>query len=75
MAVNPDKDLRKVAEEQGWPVRDFRRPVRLRSKIAAQAVRPRNQVAAGLAAVAVGAVVFGWVVIRAKSEQARTGRG
>jgi HAD superfamily hydrolase (TIGR01490 family) len=75
VAVNPDKDLRKVAEERGWPVRDFRRPVRLRSRIAAQAVRPRNQVVAGLAAVAVGAFVFGWIVIRARSEQARNRRG
>jgi hypothetical protein len=23
-AVNPDSDLRAVAKEQGWPVRDFR---------------------------------------------------
>jgi HAD superfamily hydrolase (TIGR01490 family) len=74
VAVNPDKELRKIAEEHGWPVRDFRRPVRLRSKIAAQAGRPRNQVAAGLAAVAVGAVVFGWVVVRSRTEQARARR-
>ena len=34
VAVNPDKDLRRIAEERGWQIRDFRRPVRLRTRIA-----------------------------------------
>ena len=34
VAVNPDKALRREAEERGWQIRDFRRPVRLRSRIA-----------------------------------------
>lgn len=31
-AVNPDKELRRLAEEQGWPVLVFTRPVGLRSR-------------------------------------------
>ncbi len=30
VAVNPDKALRRLAAQQDWPVRDFRRPVTLR---------------------------------------------
>jgi len=33
-AVNPDKDLRRVAESRDWPVLVFTRPVALRSKVA-----------------------------------------
>ena len=32
-AVNPDKDLRKLAVARGWPVLHFNRPVTLRSHI------------------------------------------
>lgn len=30
VAVNPDRELRRIAEERGWPVRDLQRPVSLR---------------------------------------------
>ena len=33
VAVNPDKELRKVAEERGWPVLKFERQVSLRTRI------------------------------------------
>lgn len=33
-AVNPDKALRKLAVERGWPVLIFQRPIRLRDRIA-----------------------------------------
>jgi HAD superfamily hydrolase (TIGR01490 family) len=32
-AVNPDKDLRKLAAAKGWPILQFTRPVTLRSRI------------------------------------------
>jgi HAD superfamily hydrolase (TIGR01490 family) len=32
-AVNPDKALRRLAMERGWPVKEFRRPVRMRSRM------------------------------------------
>jgi HAD superfamily hydrolase (TIGR01490 family) len=49
VAVNPDRDLRKVAEERGWQVRDFRRPVRLRTRIA-RVPAPKPPVAAAVGA-------------------------
>lgn len=54
-AVNPDKELKKVAEEKEWPVLVFNRPVGLSSR--AKVSRPT------LAALAVGgAVAFGGYV-------------
>ena len=47
-AVNPDKELRRVAVANGWPVLVFTRPITLRSRVP---VRPT------LAALAVGGVV------------------
>jgi hypothetical protein len=47
-AVNPDKELRKVATTQGWPVLVFTKPVALRSGVP---YKPT------LAALAVGGVV------------------
>ena len=33
VAVNPDKPLRRHAAEQGWRLREFRRPVRMRARL------------------------------------------
>src|SRR4030067_490263 len=49
VAVNPDKDLRKEAEAREWDIRDFRRPVRLRTRIAQAAIRPESLTARGAA--------------------------
>ncbi len=66
VAVNPDRELRREAEARGWDIRDFRRPVRLRTRIATTAAKPRTQVAAGAVAAVVVAAIFGWVVIRSR---------
>jgi HAD superfamily hydrolase (TIGR01490 family) len=66
VAVNPDKDLRKEAEEREWDIRDFRRPVRLRTRIAQTATRPKTQVTAGVVAAAAAAGILAWVVIRSR---------
>jgi HAD superfamily hydrolase (TIGR01490 family) len=66
VAVNPDKELRRQAEERGWDVRDFRRPVRLRTRIAQTAAHPKTQVAAGVMAAAAAAAIVGWLVIRSR---------
>jgi phosphoserine phosphatase len=66
VAVNPDRELRREAEQRGWDIREFRRPVRLRSRIASAAARPRNQVAAAAVAAGAVAIVFGWVVLRSR---------
>jgi HAD superfamily hydrolase (TIGR01490 family) len=55
--VNPDRELRRVAQERGWPVRSFVAPVRLRSRI-----RP---VAPVVVAVGVGAAALVGVGIAA----------
>jgi HAD superfamily hydrolase (TIGR01490 family) len=53
-AVNPDRALRKAAAERGWPVREFSRPVPVRSRFGV----PAAPVVTG-AAVGVGAAVVG----------------
>ncbi|MEO6971929.1 MAG: hypothetical protein ABI135_00685 [Rhodoferax sp.] len=32
-AVNPDKDLRRIARDRGWPILVFDKPVALRSTV------------------------------------------
>jgi HAD superfamily hydrolase (TIGR01490 family) len=66
VAVNADKDLRREAEERGWDIRDFRRPVRLRTRIARTATRPKTQVTAGVVAAGAAAAILAWVVIRSR---------
>ncbi|MGE5226660.1 MAG: HAD family hydrolase [Planctomycetaceae bacterium] len=69
VAVNADKELRHLAEERGWEIRDFRNPVRLRTRIAS-AVPPKR---AGAAAAVVGAAAVGgvliWVAVRSRIDR------
>jgi phosphoserine phosphatase len=58
--VNPDKPLRKVAAERDWPVREFRRPVRMRSRIPTLPTPPGPPVAYAGVAVAAGAAGLVW---------------
>jgi len=55
-AVNPDRELRRIAREREWPVLVFDRPVALRSRMPLPPAKPTLTAAAvgGLAAVAVG---------------------
>jgi len=55
-AVNPDKTLRRVAGERGWPVLEFRRPVDLHERTGWRAQRGRT----AAVAAAAGAIGFGW---------------
>ena len=61
-AVNPDKALRKVATERGWPVLEFRRPVSLAARLG-NVPRPSKPLVA-TAAVGVGAAAIGWLYTR-----------
>ncbi len=57
-AVNPDKELRKIAVERGWPVLVFNKPVELRSRVP---FPPARQTLAALAvggALAAGGVMW-----------------
>lgn len=56
--VNPDRTLRKLATERGWPVHSFSNPVSLRARLptpSATAVA----VGLGMGAVAAGATLYG----------------
>jgi HAD superfamily hydrolase (TIGR01490 family) len=66
VAVNADRELRKEAETRGWDTRDFRRPVRMRTRIVKTASHPRTQVAAGVAAAVTAAALLGYLVIRSR---------
>jgi phosphoserine phosphatase len=72
VAVNPDKELRKAAEERGWPVRDFHQPVRMRTRLASAVPGPKASVAAALAAAGIAAVLV-WVVLRSRAAGRRAG--
>lgn len=50
VVVNPDSDLRAIAEERGWEMRRFESAVTLRDKLASKAV-PGAAVVTGIAAV------------------------
>ena len=51
VAVNPDRDLRRLAQERHWPVRDFARPVRLRPRWEPPSLSTRASVIAHVAGV------------------------
>ena len=75
VAVNPDRALAKVADERGWEVRTFTRPVRLRDRVRdrVRAVPPRPAIAIGTGTVLVGvaaAALAFWLRSRRRDEAA-----
>jgi len=61
VAVNPDKSLRRYAADNGWRLREFRRPVRVRSaRMPAIPAPPGPPAAYAGVAVAAGAVGLAW---------------
>ena len=56
-AVNPDKALRRAAEERGWPIVMFRKPVRMRDRLPAPPAPPMLGAGAAVA-VALGAAWY-----------------
>ena len=63
-AVNPDKELRKVAAANGWPILVFTKPVALRSRVPAKSA---------LAVLAAGGVVAVGGVLWANARRKRLG--
>ena len=61
VAVNPDRELLRVARERGWAVRWFVRPVRLRDRIPRPAPASTVAVGGGLVAVVAAAVTWWWL--------------
>ena len=62
-AVNPDRGLRKVATERGWPVLIFSNAVPLRERLAGL-TPPRTATTIGLAGMAVTAAGVAWYAHR-----------
>ena len=57
-AVNPDKELRRVATERGWPVLTFVRPVALKPHFPLPPAKPTLAALAAGGAVAAGGVLW-----------------
>lgn len=67
-AVNPDRALRKVAAERGWPVSNFRKPVRLRDRIPRIPAPPKPVTTGAAVGVAAGAAVgAAWLARRRRT--------
>jgi HAD superfamily hydrolase (TIGR01490 family) len=60
VAVNPDRELAKVARQREWEVRTFEEPVRLRDRVPTPPAGPTAAVGTGIATVALGAVGWFW---------------
>jgi HAD superfamily hydrolase (TIGR01490 family) len=60
-AVNPDRALRREAQQRGWPVLTFSAPVSLRSRIPAPS---KGQIAAAVGLGAVAAAGVAWYGLR-----------
>jgi len=67
-AVNPDKDLRKIAKERGWPVLVFERPVALGSRVKLPPAKPT------LAALAIAGVAGFGAAVWINTRRGRRGR-
>jgi len=65
VAVNPDRELARIAREREWEVRFFQRPVRLRDRVPVPPKGPT--LAAGMVAIAAGAGVGVYVWLRRRS--------
>ena len=57
-AVNPDRELRRVASSKGWPILVFNRPVGLRSRVRLPASKPTLAALALGSAAAVGGAIY-----------------
>ena len=65
VAVNPDRELARIAREREWEVRYFQRPVRLRDRVP---VPPRGPtLAAGGAAAAIGTALVLYIWLRKRA--------
>jgi HAD superfamily hydrolase (TIGR01490 family) len=61
VAVNPDRELLRVARERGWAVRWFVHPVRLRDRVPRPPAAPTVAVGGGVVAAVAGAVTWWWL--------------
>ena len=71
VAVNPDRDLRRLAQERDWPVRDFARPVRLRPRWEPPSLSTRASVIAHVAGVLAVGGTTAWLMARRRPRGTR----
>jgi HAD superfamily hydrolase (TIGR01490 family) len=69
IAVNPDRELARVARDRGWETRTFQRPVRLRDRVPVPPKGPT--IAAGSVLAAAGTALAVYVWLRRRAETAR----
>ena len=60
VAVNPDRELSRLAREREWEVRLFRRPVRLRDRVPVPPAGPTIAVGSVAAVAGAGVAVYLW---------------
>lgn len=60
VAVNPDRELARVARERSWEILTFQRPVRLRDRVPVPPAGPTIAVGGALVAAGAGAVAYLW---------------
>jgi HAD superfamily hydrolase (TIGR01490 family) len=60
VAVNPDRELDRLARDEGWPVMKFERPIRLRDRLPVPS-RPALALSGAVGAAAVGVAVWWWL--------------
>lgn len=61
VAVNPDRDLARLARDQDWPVLQFAKPIRLRDRVPVPPAGPTLAVTGALAAAGTGVLVWWWL--------------
>jgi HAD superfamily hydrolase (TIGR01490 family) len=61
VAVNPDKELARLARSREWDVRVFARPVRMRDRVPVPPAGPTIAVSSALAAAGAGLAVWWWL--------------
>lgn len=60
VAVNPDRELARVAREREWEIRLFQRPVRLRDRVPVPSTGQTIAASSALAAVGTGVALYLW---------------
>jgi phosphoserine phosphatase len=60
VAVNPDRELARLARQREWEIREFDRPVRLRRRVPTPAPTPTAAVGGMLAALGLGVAGYRW---------------
>jgi HAD superfamily hydrolase (TIGR01490 family) len=70
VVVNPDKELRKIAEERGWAIEEFRNPVSLRDRLPQAPDLTPTHGAAAFMAIAGIAVLAWWIARRSGARSA-----